>query len=352
MEERLHFKGLNGLRAIAAIAVVISHIQLPYFQFNYLWPKMIGSYGVTVFFTLSGFLITFLLLKEKEKTTISVRKFYIRRILRIWPLYFAYLIVILIIIYLEAPEKLPGTLPYYLFFAANVPFILDTTLPHLSNYWSLGAEEQFYLFWPWVIKKFKNIFKVILIFIVVLFVLKALAFFISLKYKTVIPVLILDYTRFECMAIGGLGAYLFLKKNKIFIWLTANRFTEILCWVYLCLTASSKHLWFINQDGVSLVTLCLIVNLNLNTKPIITLENRVYNFLGRISYGIYIVHPLIIYALKLLLPKLNVSPAVETAISFFSTMLLTVFFAWVLYEFFEKRFLLLKERFTVIKNTT
>jgi peptidoglycan/LPS O-acetylase OafA/YrhL len=351
MEERLHLKGLNGLRAIAAIAVVISHIHLPKFQFNYLWPVMIGSYAVTIFFTLSGFLITLLLLKEKEKAAISVRKFYIRRILRIWPLYFAFLFVVIIIVYLQNPEKLPGTLPYYFLFAANIPYILDTCVPHLSNYWSLGAEEQFYLFWPWVIKKFKNIFKTILIFIIVLFILKALAYFIALKYKTVIPTLILDYTRFECMAIGGLGACLYLKKNKLFMWLTANRVTEIFCWLYLCCTASSRHMWFVNNDTVSLVTLCLIVNFNSTKEPLIKLENRVFNFLGRISYGIYIIHPLVLYPLKQLLPGLNLTPAWESAFFFFGALLITVLIAWLLYEFFEKRFLLLKDRFAVIKNT-
>lgn len=351
MEERLHLKGLNGLRAIAATCVVISHILLQGFQFKYLWPTMIGSYAVTIFFTLSGFLITLLLLKEKERTTISVRKFYIRRILRIWPLYFAFLFLVIIIVYLETPERLPGSLPYYFLFAANIPYILDATIPHLSNYWSLGAEEQFYLFWPWVIKKFKNSFKTILIFIMVLFILKAVAYIISLKYKTVIPALILDYTRFECMAIGGLGAYLYLKKNKILLWLTANKFTEILCWLYLCFAAAGRHFWFVNHDAVSLVTLSLVINFNSGKEPLIRLENKVFNFLGRISYGIYIIHPLVIYPLKKWLPRPGLAVAWESAFFFFGSLLITVFFAWLSYEFFEKRFLLLKEKFAVIKNT-
>lgn len=350
MEERLHLKGLNGLRAIAAICVVISHCKLQEFQYNNLWPDMIGSYAVTIFFTLSGFLITFLLLKEKEKTEINVRKFYIRRILRIWPLYFAYLVVALIIIYLQAPEKLPGTLPYYLFFAANVPFVLDTYLPHLSHYWSLGAEEQFYLFWPWIIKKFKNSFKIITFFIILIFILKAVAYVISLKYKTVVFVNALNFTRFECMAIGGLGAYLYLKKNKLFIRITANRFTEFFCWAYLCLTAASTNFWFLKHDGVAVVTLCLIANLNLNKRSFIKLDNRVFNFLGSISYGIYIIHPLVIYPLRAILPKLNLSPAWRSVFFFSAALLITVFIAWLSYRFYEKRFLLLKERFTVIKN--
>ena len=95
MELRLYqyFKNLNGLRFIAAFLVIIHHIE----QFKNLWNipnfyykssiKSLGDVGVTVFFVLSGFLITYILLKEKQKTgTINIISFYIKRILRIWPL--------------------------------------------------------------------------------------------------------------------------------------------------------------------------------------------------------------------------------------------------------------------------
>jgi peptidoglycan/LPS O-acetylase OafA/YrhL len=351
MEERLHLKGLNGLRAIAAISVVIQHVELPGLQFSYLWPQFIGNYAVTVFFTLSGFLITLLLLKEKDKTEISIRKFYIRRMLRIWPLYFLYLVIVVTVFYLPGAEKLTGILPYYLLFAANIPNIMSMPLPLLRHYWSLGAEEQFYLFWPWLIKKSKNNFKSILLFIILIFVLKAAAHLISIKYHTVIFVNILDYTRFECMAIGAMGACLYLQKNKIFLWITANRFTEIICWLYLCLTVYHGHIRMVNHDTVSLVTVCLIVNINFNKRAFINLDNRVFNFLGRISYGIYIIHPLIMYALKQLLPMLNMPGIWEQVFFSFTVLLLTICVSWLSYHFFEKRFLLLKERFTVIKNT-
>ena len=100
-EGHIYFTGLNGLRFFAAIAVVITHIELIKYQSGYsdIWRnnKLIfelGSLGVIFFFVLSGFLITYLLLKEKSVTqTVAVKKFYLRRILRIWPLY--YLIVLL-----------------------------------------------------------------------------------------------------------------------------------------------------------------------------------------------------------------------------------------------------------------
>ena len=99
-EQKIYFENLNSIRFIAASLVIVHHIE----QFksffgiqNYFKDvriEMIGKLGVVLFFVLSGFLISYLLFKEKEYTkTISIRKFYIRRILRIWPLYF--LIIIL-----------------------------------------------------------------------------------------------------------------------------------------------------------------------------------------------------------------------------------------------------------------
>lgn len=105
MKDKIIFlPGLNGLRAIAAIAVVISHITLIFSTFGSDFKLfgsddkgnpnayLLASYGVTIFFVLSGFLITYLLILEKEKKPINIKSFYIRRILRIWPLYYFYLV--------------------------------------------------------------------------------------------------------------------------------------------------------------------------------------------------------------------------------------------------------------------
>lgn len=354
MEERLHLKGLNGLRAIAAISVVIAHIHLTGLQNTNLWPRWFGTYSVTIFFTLSGFLITYLLLTEKKKTAdISIRNFYIRRALRIWPLYFAWLLVTLLIIYLQTPEKLPGSLPYYLFFAANLPNIFANSLPYLGHYWSLGVEEQFYIFWPWLIKKPRNVLKAMIIFISIFFAVRLTARYLYLHYGFFIPINLLNHTRFDCMAIGGIGAYLCFKKNKLFLQLTLNRITEVLSWFSLCLIAITKfHVTtFLDHDIVSLVALCLMTNLCFNSKPLLSLENRFFDLIGRISYGIYVIHPLVILGLGKLLDQYNMALLWKNLIIFFGVLLCTVGIAWLLYEFFEKRFLLLKNRFTVVQNT-
>src|SRR5689334_17749998 len=123
----IHLPGLNGLRAIAALGVVISHITLALSYFN-LDPTIFGTdkdghpiglllagFGVSIFFALSGFLITYLLLREKEVAPISVRKFYVRRALRIWPLYYLYLAITLLVAAKSGEVYKHSSILYYVF---------------------------------------------------------------------------------------------------------------------------------------------------------------------------------------------------------------------------------------------
>src|SRR5215212_2881474 len=137
-ESGVHFPGLNGLRFFAAMAVAVSHVELMK-QYHdlpnaYDHPAVyeLGRLSVTLFFVLSGYLITYLLLAERKATnTIAVRNFYIRRILRIWPLY--YLIVLLAFFlfprlgFMRVPTFTEGmastfsrTLPLFVFFLPQV----------------------------------------------------------------------------------------------------------------------------------------------------------------------------------------------------------------------------------------
>jgi peptidoglycan/LPS O-acetylase OafA/YrhL len=93
-ENKIYLPGLNGLRAIAAFGVLFSHVNLGIEAYGLPIRKTsdLAGFGVTIFFALSGFLITYLLLKEKEQfNTINIKNFYVRRILRIWPLYFLFI---------------------------------------------------------------------------------------------------------------------------------------------------------------------------------------------------------------------------------------------------------------------
>ncbi|MFM7901642.1 MAG: efflux RND transporter periplasmic adaptor subunit, partial [Bacteroidota bacterium] len=121
-----------------------------------------------MFFALSGFLITYLLLEEKKKGEVNIRNFYIRRILRIWPLYYLFVALTLITTFFFDVSFEYKSILFYIFLLANIPFIFGGHIPFLSHFWSLGVEEQFYSFWPWVVKKSKSILKITVIICVAL----------------------------------------------------------------------------------------------------------------------------------------------------------------------------------------
>jgi len=351
METRIHLKGLNGIRGISVITVVISHasIQGSGFIISSGYPE----YAVTFFFTLSGFLITYLLFSEKIKTGVSIKKFYIRRILRIWPLYFLYLAATLITIYIYDPGKLPGSLPWYLLFSANIPYIQHTTLHYVSHYWTLGTEEQFYLFWPWIIKGARNVLKALIFFTAGFFILKLIFRFIYFKWGDITPLYVSSVLRFECMSMGGIAALLCLQQHKLFLKITTHRITEIICWVCIVIMVMNKfHISpFFNHDLAALVAIGLMVNLSFNKKPLISLENRFCDLLGNLSYGIYIFHPLVIFYFGLLLEKCNVEGKVKGVMMYSGAVLITIGVAWLSYVFFEKKFLQLKDRFSPVKSS-
>ena len=133
--------GLNGIRAIAAFLVVFYHAGLP---------GVSGGLGVLIFFVLSGFLITWLLLAERERTsTISFRKFYARRTLRIFPAFYAYWLLV-IAAALVRGKVVNWAQAVCSFFYVNDYYqaIFGDPNTNLSHTWSLGIEEQFYLLWP------------------------------------------------------------------------------------------------------------------------------------------------------------------------------------------------------------
>ncbi|MGW2543309.1 acyltransferase family protein [Kitasatospora sp. NPDC001574] len=136
------FDALDGLRAIAAVIVVFFHYGGPQSKF------LSGWIGVHTFFVLSGFLITTLMLREKDRTgRISLRNFYIRRIFRIVPLYYVGLLITMLAVYRSGYSwnVLMNHLPHFLGFMNEYQLAGDT--PYLHT-WTIGIEQKFYLVWP------------------------------------------------------------------------------------------------------------------------------------------------------------------------------------------------------------
>lgn len=358
----IYFPGLNGMRAIAAIAVVISHITLSLNDFGldpYIFgrgddgrPKglYLAGYGVSIFFVLSGFLITYLLQKEKNIGTIDIKKFYMRRILRIWPLYYLYLIVSILIILLFGLDLNVKSLFLYLFYAANIPFILGTSMPFIAHYWSLGVEEQFYLFWPWIIKKSNSLVISIFVLIVILLGTKIV---LHLFYPNSLLESIIHITRFHCMMMGAIGAVLLENKNKLLLKLIDHKLTQSICWIIMILVAINKFhfISFIDNEVISIVALCLIIGQIKINNRIINLEKNILNFLGKISYAIYVIHPLLIFFFSKLLSKIKIDLPYKYFIVYFIITGTTIVISYYSFIYFESFFLKFKKKFIVVKSS-
>lgn len=215
----IYLPGLNGIRAVAALTVLMGHMFAPFGTWNIPsvglpWPE--GP--VTTFFVISGFLITYLMLHELDKTDdVSIPKFYVRRILRIWPLYYGYMAIALAVC-AWLGFGVNNTTWFYGLFSANIAHalsmagLISVPMVCIWHYWSLGVEEQFYLFYPWLVKVGKKHLLPVLIGAFVLwFCAKCGAYFLLGKgvvYR------ILQVTAFDCMLIGAIGAVLY--KNGTF----------------------------------------------------------------------------------------------------------------------------------------
>ena len=141
---------LDGLRAISITLVILSHL-VKWKHISFRVPGGYGDLGVQVFFILSGFLITSLLLREiGRSSTIDLRDFYIRRAFRIFPAAFVFLAVVIVLYWRQMRWF---HIAAAIFYGANMDISRPWIFGHL---WSLSIEEQFYLLWPFALKKWRR----------------------------------------------------------------------------------------------------------------------------------------------------------------------------------------------------
>lgn len=285
---------LDGLRGISILMVVIYHLILKGYL-NIPAIDFVGPMGVNIFFVISGFLITTLCLKEHVYTgTISLKSFYTRRILRILPvayLYIAVIAIINIVFKLGIPTKI------FFFTAAFLMNILSLwnngyTWP-LVHYWSLSTEEQFYLFFPALIKKAFGVFVLIVILIPLIapFTFYLLNIFPTQHMAPVISIA-RQIQKFQYIAVGCLFSvltfreYLNLKKHNFII-------TIICLLLIICLKHKTYTLEFHNAIADLLAAICIgfVISANITIQRNLTfklLNFRPLKFIGILSYSIYI----------------------------------------------------------------
>lgn len=363
-----HLPGLNGLRAISALAVVLSHLVLSLDSFG-LDRKLLGTFrdgtargsdlatfGVTIFFTLSGFLITTLLLQEQERTgTVSVGRFYMRRILRIWPLYYTYIGIAILTLILCARPWDPHGLPFYLLLLANVPRMFGGEIPLIDHLWSIGVEEQFYLLWPLLVLSIGDRRKLGYTMFMVLAVMLAgllVARFALQPAGIMTPSIILGTSRFQCMLIGCSAAIVHASGAPWFGRIFRSKGLRLLAWASMASIAFNRFPApaFIANELVSVITVVLIIDQIAVPRALVPMENRVLDLLGRVSYSTYVWHPLVIFLLSRSVPFAALDVPLRYPAVFLATLSGTLAVAWLSYRYIESPILRLKDRYAVVHS--
>lgn len=371
LNQKVYFPNLNGLRFFAAFVVILHHLH----QFLLLYGDKnswhnpiihsIGNLGVKLFFVLSGFLITYLLLSEEffEKK-ISIKDFYIRRILRIWPLYFIILILGFFVLpefeifqFSELTTKLNSSFYFYLLlsilFMPNL--VLDgygVVVPCASQSWSVGVEEQFYLIWPVLMKLIKNRMQLLLGVIVTYCTLEY--WFLdymkdNLYWNNKLQIFRYFFGTFSIssMAIGGIFAFwLFEKKSKILKLINNNVTFTIALLVTISMIYFSVSFEFLTSEIYSVLFGILILNFASNQSIKSVFEFEPLMFLGKISYGLYMYHPIAIVLAIALFRKLYLLDF--QFLLLVVSVLFTVILATISYYIIEIKFIKYKKLFSSI----
>lgn len=328
-----------------------------------------GAFGVPIFFLLSSFLIVELLLRELDKTkTINIKSFYTRRILRIWPLYFAVFFGLLILgqfIPNIATNSVPAWLAFIFFYGNWYIFQFGWIGGPIDPLWSIAVEEQFYLAIPLVTKLGgrKLLTKVSVVLIIISYGL--CVYYAKLEYSGESGQWLNSFFQFQFFAAGALLA-IFLK-GKIPNWNILTRsilFTAaISCWFFAVYGLGVKSYdghptvfgaivgWLLVLIGAILF---FITTLGVSQKFVP--KGLVY--LGRISFGLYMFHSLIFHLIFHNLRSYWEKPLIlfqfsSTTIAIVGTVLvfaITVGLASVSYRYFERPFLKIKERFAIINS--
>lgn len=340
---------LDCLRFFAFLAVFVHHTLPKDYDFyvSHHLPRFLanipyaGAFGVDLFFCLSSYLITELLLREKDKTGhLNVKAFYVRRMLRIWPLYFSFVLFAYGLTFIVPTERFSmAQLFMFLFLMGNWAELFGGIESCVAPLWSVSIEEQFYLLWPLVVRKAsrKQIMQICFGMIGVALVWRS---FIQTHLNA--PHLMIwngTFSHLDTISYGILVSVIGVT-DKIPGWKRIGfALAGVTAWVF----AAS-----LRERGDAMMALVALGSVAILRAGIgLDLKQRYLVRLGMVSYGLYVYHEFFLNRFNQILPNTHGWGFITWwVLSLGSTMLV----ALVSYRFLESPFLKLKEKFAVVKS--
>lgn len=354
---RTYFSTLDGVRGFASLLVITHH------NFHYINILNYNQFGTDLFFVLSGFLITTVLLNT-NKTRHAISNFYIRRVLRVFPLYYLSLLIFLLL--LPGIQNIPIKMEYYVenqtwlwLFLQNWLYIFKDPNPFsaLNHLWSMVIEEQFYLFWPLIIlifPKSKNLLAFVSALYVLFIVFRMLIWFAQIDGLAYYN--LFSFTKVDGIFVGCMVAILHKRQSNIIndhcLFIMA---TLILINLSFIIINSSFELGLPYFAFIGYITFSILFGLLINFLIIkkssilhTIFELRLLKSIGKISYGTYIFH----WPLYLLISPIFQSFFINFFSASISTLIISIIatiiaylIGFLTYNFFEIRFLKLGKRY-------
>lgn len=357
--QRQHFPALEGLRGVAILAVIVYH-NFPYGD------SLLGWLGVDLFFVLSGFLITTILMQSVYPQTEKgfLKRFYIRRVLRIFPLYYLFLFAFLFLfpllgIWNNEVTEYQENKWWYIFYTQN--WLFTNNLPQnsecLNHFWSLAIEEQYYLIWPFIILLLRRPKRLLFFLIAVLILIFALRSYIwYAQYENFNYTTFYRFTRFDGIIIGSIVALIVIIKKDFLLHYTSAIVAAlaVLNFVFYFFNSSGQlpYLAFIGYTTFAAMFGILVYELTCgNTVFLIkTFSIKPLRFLGKISYGLYMFHWPVHYFLKdsfadFFTINFYTSVIITQVLTGIVTSAFAVLLSVISFYSFEKYFLNLKKKF-------
>lgn len=339
---KTHFNGVKELRTIGSKGIELLERVISNF-----------TIGVDIFFLISGFLLTYLLLAEREKIgKVDVLRFYIRRAFRIWPLYFLLLLIGPVLTYFFKEQE-PGYL-YHFFFVGNFDLIENGTKSIATDHlWSICIEEHYYLICPLVIGfvPIKRIPEVLLFICFVCLLFRAK---ISLENPNVgNTIYVHTFSRMDVLALGSLFGYLFYFNRLSFNHPLSVRLmvyaSFILLFLYVDYSqadsffyATAKKYFFVGAMAY------WMGNFLFHKEAVFAVKGKgIFHAFGKVTYGLYMFNPVVIYLILKGFSKFEIQ---NIYLFFFLFHIGLAAICYLSYRFFELPFLALKEKYAVVRS--